>query len=161
MPIVKPNSIVFNTDEIISRKEIVLKALSKYAVKLVCSLLYTFKKEPIIPTKPVYSINMGIITEVAITRVTTRNLNGLVADTSMASICSVTFIEPSSAPILEPTFPAQISAVTSGANARMMAIEISEGNHEEAPKVCSEGRDCLVKTIPVIKPVSEISGSDL
>src|SRR3954467_11367080 len=111
------------------------------------------------PTKPVYIINMGIITEVAITRVTTKNLNGLVADTSIASICSVTFIEPNSAPILEPTLPAQMSAVTSGANALMMAIEISEGSQEEAPNVCKEGRDCLVKTSPVIKPVSEISGS--
>src|SRR5438067_11746752 len=100
------------------------------------------------PTNPVYNINIGIITEVAITRVTTRNLKGLVADTSMASICSVTFMEPNSAPILEPTFPAQISDVTNGANARIMAIEISEGSHEDAPKVCKEGRDCLVNTIP-------------
>ena len=41
----------------------------------------------------------------------------MVADTSIASICSVTFIDPSSAAIFDPTFPAQIRAVTSGANA--------------------------------------------
>src|SRR5690349_19538245 len=106
-------------------------------------------------------MSIGTITEVAITRLATKNLNGLVADTSIASICSVTFIEPNSAPILEPTLPAVIKAVTSGANARMMAMEISEGSHEEAPNVCKDGRDCLVKTRPVIKPVNDISGSDL
>src|SRR4249920_2735897 len=104
---------------------------------------------------------MGNIHVIAITRVTTRNLKGLVADTSIASICSVTFIEPNSAPILEPTLPAAIKAVTNGANALIIAMEISEGNHELAPKVDNEGRDCLVKTIPVIKPVRETSGKDL
>src|SRR6476620_4320118 len=98
---------------------------------------------------------------VANTRVTTKNLNGFVADTSIASICSVTFIEPSSAPMFEPTLPAAIRAVTNGASALITAMEISEGNQELAPKVASEGLDCLVKTIPVIKPVKEINGNDL
>lgn len=77
--------------------------------------------------------NTGTINVQASTRVTTRNLNGLMADTSIASICSVTFMEPNSAPILEPTFPAQMSAVTKGAKARIMAIVISEGSHDDAP----------------------------
>ena len=50
----------------------------------------------------------------ASTRVTTRYLNGFVPLTSIASICSVTFIEPSSAPILLPIFPAKMSAVMTG-----------------------------------------------
>lgn len=82
------------------------------------------------------------------------------ADTSIASICSVTRIEPSSAPILEPTFPAQIRAVTRLASALNMAIEIRDGNHEVAPKVSSDGRDCLVKTMPVTKPVNVMSVKD-
>src|SRR6476661_4103282 len=98
---------------------------------------------------------------VANTRVTTKNLNGFVADTSIASICSVTFIEPNSAPILEPTLPAAINAVTSGANARMMAIATKDGNHDVAPNSASDGRDCLVNTKPVTKPVSEVRPSDL
>ena len=106
-------------------------------------------------------MSKGIIKVVASTLVTTRYLYGLMADTSMASICSVTFIEPSSAPILEPTLPAQISAVTNGANALMMAIETSEGNQEVAPKSANDGRDCFVKTSPVMNPVMEIRGSDL
>jgi len=98
---------------------------------------------------------------VANMRVTTKNLNGLTADTSIASICSVTFMEPSSAPIPEPTFPAQISAVTNGPIALIRAIPINDGNHEVAPNSSSEGRDCFVKTIPTIKPVREIKGRDL
>ena len=78
---------------------------------------------------------------VAMTRVTTKNLNGFVAETSIASICSVTFIEPNSAPMFEPTFPAAINAVTNGANALTTAIEISEGSQEVAPNSDNEGRD--------------------
>ena len=97
---------------------------------------------------------------VAKTRVTTKYLKGLIADTSIASICSVTFIEPSSAPMLEPTFPAQISAVTNGPNALIIAIPIKEGSQDVAPKSSNEGRDCFVKTIPTINPVSEINAND-
>ena len=97
----------------------------------------------------------------AMTLVTTKYLKGLIADTSIASICSVTFMEPNSAPILEPTLPAQIKAVTNGPKALTMAIPMREGNHELAPKSSSEGRDCLVKTIPTIKPVTVIKPNDL
>ena len=48
------------------------------------------------------------------TRDTTRYLNRLVPNTSIASICSVTFIKPNSAPMLEPFFHAQIRAVNAG-----------------------------------------------
>ena len=56
---------------------------------------------------------MGNIT-ILKTRVTTKNLKGFVPETSIASICSVTFMEPNSAPILEPILPAQIKAVIIG-----------------------------------------------
>src|SRR6187431_1879842 len=104
---------------------------------------------------------MGNMILIAITRDTTRNLNGFVPETSIASICSVTFMEPSSAPILEPTLPAAINAVTRGASARITAMEISEGSQELAPNVSKDGLDCLVKTMPVINPVSDINAKDL
>jgi phospholipid/cholesterol/gamma-HCH transport system ATP-binding protein len=63
----------------------------------------------------------------ASTLVVTRNLKGFVAETSMASICSVTRMEPNSAPILEPTFPAAISEVRRGARVLSKAIPTSEG----------------------------------
>ena len=95
------------------------------------------------------------------TRVETKNLNGFVAETSMASICSVTRIEPNSAPMLDPTFPAAISPVNSGANVLSKAIATSEGSQEVAPNSDREGLLCFVKTIPVINPVVEINSNDL
>src|SRR5476651_2279524 len=98
---------------------------------------------------------MGMVSVVASTRVHTKYLNGLVPDTSMASICSVTRIEPNSAPMLDPTLPAAINAVTNGARARMMAIETNEGCHDDAPNCNNDGRDCLVKITPTINPVND------
>src|ERR1700744_1154948 len=94
---------------------------------------------------------------VANTLVHTKYLKGLVPDTSIASICSVTLIEPNSAPILDPTLPAAISAVINGASALIIAIDTNDGNQDCAPKFSSEGRDCLVKIRPVTKPVNVIS----
>ena len=138
-----------------------LNALIKKLVKLVNSFECTFKYAPIIPTKPVYKTKTGIMKVIAKIRLTTKNLKGFVADTSIASICSVTFIEPNSAPIFEPTFPAAIKAVISGAIVLMIAIETKDGNQEAAPKADRDGRDCLVKTVPVIKPVTETNNNVL
>src|SRR5690606_6778076 len=161
MPIVKPNKMDFSREEVISKKDNASKTCTKKVVKLTFSLALTFRKDPKRPTKSVYITNTGIINVVANTRVTTRYLNGLVADTSMASICSVTFIDPSSAPILDPTFPAAIKAVTRGPMALTIAIAIKAGNQEVAPNSANEGLDWLVNTIPTIKPVKEIKGSEL
>src|SRR4051812_25705167 len=111
-------------------------------------------------TNAAYNINIGNIIVVAPILVLTKNLKGFTAETSMASICSVTRIEPSSAPIPEPTFPAQINAVTRGANDLITAMATKEGSQDCAPNSASDGLDCLVNTIPVIKPVSVISKSD-
>ena len=113
------------------------------------------------PIASANTTNKGTMSVVANIRVTTRYLKGLIADTSIASICSVTFIEPNSAPMLDPTLPAQIKAVTKEANARRIAIEISDGNQDVAPNVSNEGRDCFVNTIPVINPVKATNGNDL
>ena len=112
-------------------------------------------------TKAVYNINIGIIAVVAPMRVFTKYLKGFTAETSIASICSVTRMEPSSAPMLDPTLPAQIIAVTNGANDFITAIATRDGSHDWAPNSASEGRDCLVNTTPVIKPVSVINANDL
>ena len=160
IPMVNPNTIDLMTEEKISRKVIVEKPLLKKLTILVASFVWTLKYEPINATKPQYNPNIGTVMVEASTRVVTRYLNGFIADTSIASICSVTFMEPNSAPMLEPTFPAQINAVTNDPNARTIAMEIKEGNQEVAPNSDKDGLDCFVKTIPVTKPVSVISGSD-
>jgi hypothetical protein len=69
-------------------------------------------------------------------------------------------MDPNSALMPEPTFPAQIIAVINGPNALTIAIPIREGSQETAPKFSKEGRDCFVKTTPTIKPVSVMSESD-
>ncbi len=158
---VNPNTVDFISEENTSRKEIVEKPLLKKLTMLVASFECTLKYDPINATKPQYKPNTGTVSVDAMTRVVTKYLNGLMADTSIASICSVTFIEPNSAPMLEPTFPAQINAVTNDANALTIAIEIKDGNQDVAPNSANDGLDCFVKTIPVTKPVSVISGSDL
>src|SRR5690554_67825 len=141
MPMVNPNNTDFNSEDVISKKERASNTCTKKVVRLTFSLAVTLKKDPINPTKSVYITNIEIIKVVASTRVTTRYLKGLVAETSMASICSVTFIDPSSAPILEPTFPAAIRAVTNGPIALTMAMAINAGSQDDAPNSANEGLD--------------------
>src|SRR6185312_2649503 len=93
--------------------------------------------------------------------VTTRYRKGLMAETSMASICSVTFMDPSSAPILELIFPAQITAVITGPISLITETLTMPGNRDTAPKLASEGRGCRVSTSPMIKEVTAVSGNDL
>src|SRR5690606_41083251 len=103
---VKPKRIDFKTEEMMSRKERASNTCTKKVVRLTFSLTFTFRKDLIKPTKSVYMSRIGIIKVVANTLVTTRYLTGLVADTSMASICAATFIDQSSAAMLDPTLPA-------------------------------------------------------
>src|SRR5690606_28894833 len=161
MPMVNPNKTDFNSEDVISKKERASNTSTKKVVRLTFSLAVKLKKDPISPTKSVYMTKIGIMKVVANTRVTTRYLKGLVAETSMASICSVTFIEPSSAPMLDPTLPAAIRAVTKGPIALTMAMAMSAGSQEVAPNSAKDGRDWLVNTIPTINPVNEISGNEL
>ncbi len=103
----------------------------------------------------------GSINVAAVTLVTTRYLNGLHPDTSMASICSVTFMEPSSAPIPEPIFPANIRAVITGPISSITARATIEGTSEEAPNFDKVGIDWRVRVSPIIKPVTATRGKDL
>src|SRR6187551_2145150 len=90
----------------------------------------------------------GTISVVASTLVTTKYLYGLIAETSIASICSVTFIEPNSAPILDAIFPAQIKAITTGTISRTNESPTILGNQDSAPNLTNVGRDCIVSTNP-------------
>src|ERR1044071_10136662 len=98
---------------------------------------------------------------VAITRVTTRYEKGRVPETSIASICSDTLILPNSAPMLRPSFPAQISPVMSGPSDLTTACDTKDGSHDSAPKEASDGRDCRVNTMPAMNEVNPIRKNDL
>ena len=93
-------------------------------------------------------------------RVTARNLNESTATASSASICSVTFIAPSSAPMPAPTRPATSSAVTSGPVSRISAMARPAGIIASAPKRSSEARVCIDSTTPMARPEVAMSGVD-
>ena len=44
---------------------------------------------------------------------------------------------------------------------KLTSHQSAKGSHDVAPNSASEGLDCFVKTTPVIKPVKEISATDL
>jgi len=67
----------------------------------------------------------------------------------------------SSAPMFDPSLPAQINPVINGPNDRTTACDTSDGSHDSAPKDASEGRDCFVKTIPARNEVNAIRNNDL
>ena len=79
-------------------------------------------KPPIIATKSEKMVKIGSITIPAIYRGTARYLTGSSAIVSRASICSVTFIVPSSAAIAAPTRPATTIPVRTGPNSMITAF---------------------------------------
>src|SRR6266568_8383137 len=78
----------------------------------------------------------------------------------MASICSVTFIDPSSAPMPAPTRPLTISPVIIGPLSLMMENTMTAGRNAFAPKRIRLSRVCNERTTPVAAPASATSGSD-
>ena len=80
--------------------------------------------------------------------------------TGGSQICSVTFMDPSSAPMREPILPAQISAVITGPISRIIDSTTIEGVHDSAPNRVIVGRDCNVITSPIMNAVIPTSGSD-
>jgi hypothetical protein len=112
------------------------------------------------PIASAYKTNRGSINVAAKTLVTTKKRIGFVDETSMASICSVTFIEPNSAPMPEPTFRHKSSCYyrPNFPYQRNGYHAWEKGNRT---KIFKYGRDCMVKHQPHYAPVIEIKGSDL
>jgi len=71
-----------------------LKACEKNNVKVTSPLILAPAQLPAIPSASGQSYRKEVLSVAAKTRVTTRKRTGLVEDTSIASICSVTFIDP-------------------------------------------------------------------
>ena len=115
---------------------------------------------PMMPVKFMTEVRMGIASMQAATRVTTRNLNESTATASSASICSVTFMAPSSAPMPAPTRPDTSSPTTSGPVSRTSASMSAAGTSASAPKRTSEARVCIDSTMPTAKPDTAMSGSE-
>src|SRR4030066_895611 len=103
--------------------------------------MLTPTKDPINPTPSAKITNNGSINVAETILVTTRYLNGLLSDTCIASICSVTFIDPNSAPIPDPTFPAKINAVITGPISRIIETATIAGNNDSDPNFANVGLD--------------------
>ena len=135
--------------------------LLKYRAKETSPLMFSTRKDPYKANASPRITKRGSISIVAKIRVTTKNLNGLVPDTSMASICSVTLIDPSSAPIPEATRPAQIRATITGPISLTIEIPTMLGIQETAPNSSRVGLVCKVSTSPMMNPVILTKGKDL
>jgi hypothetical protein len=78
----------------------------------------------------------------------------------MASICSVTFIEPSSAPMPAPTRPLTTNPVTIGPISWMIEYRMAAGSMDFAPKCSRLLRLSSARTVPTAAPARATRGSD-
>ena len=113
------------------------------------------------PKKSDARVSKGSATMQARIRVAARYLSGSTPDASMASICSVTRMEPSSAPIPAPTRPLAIRPVMIGPVSLIREKTITAGNRDLAPNRLRLSRVCSDRTTPVAAPASATSGRDL
>ena len=93
------------------------------------------------------------ITTEATTRGVTSFLLGSVPSARMASICSVTFMEPSSLAMPEALRPATINPVNTGPSSRTMENETNCPVSESDPNCCKVVEVCSASTAPVNDPV--------
>ena len=105
-------------------------------------------------------LRKNIITTLAITRGVTSFLVGSTPIARMASICSVTFIDPSSLAMPLEFRPATISPVSTGPSSRTIDSETSLPVSESDPNCCRVLEVCSASTAPVKKPVRITMGSE-
>ncbi len=117
-------------------------------------------KPPTIPTKSAMIVNSGSITQVAITRGVTSFCIGSVPSARMASICSVTFIDPNSLAIPVELRPATMIAVSTGPSSRTSVSDTSVPVFPTWP-YCDRARDiCSAITAPLKEPIMTTTGSE-
>src|SRR5258705_349544 len=111
------------------------------------------------PQKSMTAVSSGMAMMHARMRVTARNLNESTATASSASICSVTFMAPSSAPMPAPTRPDTSRPAVSGPVSRMSAMASPAGIIASAPKRSSDARACIDRTTPMARPEGALRGA--
>ena len=88
------------------------------------------------------------MTTVATMRGVTSFFSGSVPSARMASICSVTIIEPSSLAMPEALRPETISAVNTGPSSLIIEKLTSSPVNAAAPNCVSDAADCSASTPP-------------
>ena len=94
------------------------------------------------------------------TRGVTSFFMGSVPKARMASICSVTTIDPSSLAMPEEFRPATIRLVSTGPSSRTMEVETNCPTRVIEPKRSRVFEACSASTAPVKNPVSTTMGRD-
>ena len=117
-------------------------------------------KPPVSPTRSEMMLRKNSMTTVATTRGVTSFFEGSTPIARMASICSVTFMEPSSLAMPLEFRPATIKPVSTGPSSRTIENDTSWPVSESEPNCCSVPEVCSASTAPVKKPVSTTMGSD-
>ena len=94
------------------------------------------------------------------TRGVTNFLMGSVPSARMASICSVTTIDPSSLAMPDEFRPATMRLVSTGPSSRTMEVDTSCPTSVIDPNRCKVFDVCSASTAPVKKPVRTTMGSE-
>src|SRR3990172_2123517 len=119
------------------------------------------KYPPRTPTRSAKTTSTGRTRVEATTRGTTRYLTGFVARVTSASICSVTFIVPSSAAIDAPTRPETMSPANTGPSSRVIESATTVPTKLVAWNRWNPDQLCRARTIPVKVAVTRTTGSEL
>ena len=117
-------------------------------------------KPPVSPTRSEMMLRKNSMTTAANTRGVTSFLVGSTPIARIASICSVTFMEPSSLAMPLELRPATIKPVSTGPSSRTIESETSWPVSDSEPNCCRVLDVCSASTAPVKKPVSTTMGSD-
>ncbi len=97
---------------------------------------------------------------VAVTRGVTNFFMGSVPSARIASICSVTTMDPSSLAMPDAFRPATRMPVSTGPNSRTMESATSSPMRLMEPKRCRVLALCTASTAPVKNPISTTMGSE-
>src|SRR5208282_4466 len=106
-------------------------------------------------------VRRGTAKTQAMTLGTTRNLNESIERDSTPSICSVALMLASTAPMPDPTRPANSNPTTKGPISTKKARDCTVGISAVAPNMTSVLRVWRVITAPTAKPEATTSGTDL
>ena len=113
-----------------------------------------------VPTASDRMVRKKSMNTVATIRGITSFFNGSVPSARIASICSVTIMDPSSEAIPEALRPETMSEVSTGPSSLIMENDTSWPVMAVAPNCASEDEDWSASTPPVKKPVSSTMGID-
>lgn len=122
------------------------------------SIWHATSHPPTSPRKSANTVNKGSTIAVASRRGLISFNTGSVPSARIASICSVTFIDPSSLAIPDEFRPATISAVNTGPISRTSVIATIMPTWLVAPYVCKARDICNAITAPLKKPVRITTG---